>query len=510
MRDESGTRQLHLFETSHVVSDLKRLVLRGGAMKAASQGAKLAMRVAGLVVMARLVTPDDYGVFAMVATMTGLLTLLKDAGLSMATVQSKNISHSVISTLFWTNVATGLLLAGVTVALGPLVARFYGDPRVAAPVAAMGLGFLLAGCSTQHAALLQRQLRFQELESIGVASQLIGAGVMLAAAYFDAGYWAMVLNVIALRAANTLLVVLTTRWQPSRPSFAAGSSELLLFGRDLSGFNIMSYLQRNLDNILIGRYCSPLDLGYYVKAYGLLRLPIMQIQEPISSIVVPALSRLQDDPGRYRGYFLKAVKAVVFLGMPLVAFTSISAENLITVLLGSHWLGSVPIFQALIPAAFFGTADMITSWVFLSIGRTDLMLRLGTASFIVVAVAFLCGLPAGPIGVATAYSVAYSLLSLPSWAFALKRSPVSLPDLLAALWRPAVASIGAALVSIYIETVLPNASRAIGRVFLQAVLYCTTYTLWWVVLPGGRAYVESIASPLAEILRRSSNSPRAS
>ena len=91
-------------------------------------------------------------------------------------------------------------------------------------------------------------------------------------------------------------------------------------------------------------------------------MPIMQIQEPISSLVVPALSRLQDDPQRYRSYFLKATKAVVFVGMPLVAFTAIASREILLILLGERWLGSVPIFQALIPAAFVGTMDMITGW----------------------------------------------------------------------------------------------------------------------------------------------------
>lgn len=503
MSEASNSDPARIFETTHVVSDLKRLVLRGGIMKALSQGAKFVMRVAGLVVMARLVTPDDYGVFAMVATLTGLLSMLKDAGLSMATVQSRTITHEAVSTLFWINVATGLLLAAFCAALGPIVAAFYGDPRIAGPIALMGLTFLFSGLSTQHAALLQRQMRFKELESIGVAAQAIAAGVMLASAYFGAGYWAMVLNILALRAANTLLVTAATRWRPGRPGMGAGAEALLVFGRDLSGYNVVSYLQRNLDNILIGRFCSALDLGLYVKAYGLLRLPIMQIQEPISAVVVPALSRLHDDPIRYRGYFLKALKSVVFLGMPLVAFTSVAATSIISVLLGVRWLGAVPIFQALIPAAFLGTADMITGWVLLSLGRADLMLRLGTISFLIVAAAFICGLPFGPVGVAAAYSVAYTLLSLPSWAYALKRSPVSLRDVLGALWRPAGSSVGAALVVLGLMRVLPEARAPIQRLAIEAFLYCLVYALSWAFLPGGRAFVANIASPLKGMLRGS-------
>jgi len=499
MTDAPGNGPDRMFETAHVVSDLKRRVMQGGLLKILSQALKFGMRVAGLVVMARLVTPGDYGVFAMVATMTGLMSMLKDAGLSMATVQKKAITPAEISTLFWVNVAVGTALACVTAALAPALAWFYGDPRISAPVAMTGLSFILAGLSAQHTALLQRQLRFKTLESIGVASQLVGAAVMLVTAYLGAGYWSMVFNVIAIRAANAALTLALAGWRPDRPSLTDGASAMLRFGRDLSGYNIVSYLQRNLDNILIGRYCSALDLGLYVKAYGLLRLPIMQIQEPISALIIPALSRLQDDPKRYRGYFLKTTKAVVFVGMPLVAFTAIAAREIILLLLGRQWLGAIPIFQALIPAAFVGTTDMITGWVFLSCGRPDLMLRMGAVTFLFVAAAFACGLPAGPLGVATAYSVAYCLVRIPSIAFALKHSPVTMGDLLSAVWRPAATSISSALFVMWIMTLFAG-PRPILRFALEAALYCGAYTLCWTLIPGGRSFVSELARPFGDLL----------
>lgn len=501
MNRAPGEGSRRLFETAHVVADLKRLVLHGGLMKILSQAAKFALRVGVLAIMARLVTPGDYGVFAMVATFTGLLLMLKDAGLSMATVQSKTITHDAISTLFWVNVAVGVALACVAVALAPLLARFYGDPRITMPVAAIGLSFIFSGLSTQHAALLQRQMRFKALESIGVASQIAGAGVMLGSAYFGAGYWSLVLNVLVLRAANTGLVLAVSGWRPGWPSRESGSGAMLRFGRDLSGFKVISYLQRNLDNILIGRYWSALDLGLYVKAYGLLRLPIMQIQEPITSLVVPALSRLQDDPERYRSYFLKATKAVVFVGMPLVAFTAIASREILLLLLGERWLGAVPIFQAMIPAAFLGTMDMISGWAFLSRGRADLMLRLGTVSFLVVAVGFFFGLPYGPIGVAVAYSAAYGLLSFPSMAFALRRSPVSLRDVLYAVWRPAAVSIASALLVMLLKAAFLGPHAPIVLFAIQAALYGAAFALSWAVIPGGRKYIGDLASPMLEAAR---------
>lgn len=493
-----------LFETKHIVLDLRRLVLQGGLMKILSQASKFGMRVAGLVVMARLVTPGDYGVFAMVATLTGLLMLLRDAGLHSATVQKKTISHEDISALFWVNAAVGVSLACVTAVLAPVMARFYGDPRITAPVAMLGLSFIFSGFSTQHTALLSRQLRFQTLETIGVASQFAGGVAMLGSAYFGAGYWAMVLNVLTMRVVEAFLVLAASRWRPSRPRRAAGAGgvgAMLRFGRDMSGFNVVNYLYHNLDNILIGRYCSAVDLGLYVKAYGLLRLPIMQIQDPMSTVVVPALSRLQDDDVRYRSYFLKATTAVVIVSMPLVALTAISSREILLLLLGERWLGAVPIFQALIPAAFLGTTDMIAGWVFLSLGRTDLLLRLGTVKLLVVAAAFVCGLPGGPVGVAAAYSVAYCLLSLPTMAFALRHSPVSLGDVLRAVWRPFATSIASAFLVVRLMTLFPAPHAVIALLALKGALYVGLYGASWALIPGGLSAIRALAAPALETIR---------
>lgn len=493
-----------LFETKHVVSDLKHLVFEGGIMKILSQGFKFAFRVGALVIMARLVTPDDYGVYAMVATLTGLLTMVKDAGLTSATIQRKTITHEEISTLFWVNVAVGAALACLTVALAPVLAWFYGDPRIASPVAVTGLTFLLSGFATQHTALLRRQLRFKALEIIGVASQFAGGVVMLVSAWYGAGYWSMVFNLVALQTANTALVLAAASgWRPSRPSLSTeGSLSMLRFGRDLTGYNLIGYLQRNLDNILIGRYCSPLDLGLYVKAYGLLRVPIIQIQHPISEVVIPALSRLQDDPARYRGYFLKAVKGVVFVGMPLVAFTSIAAREMLLLLLGERWLGAVPIFQALVPAAFLGTMEMIAGWALLSSGRMNVMLRLGALQFVIVAAAFIAGLSGGPIGVAAAYSVAYCLMSVPIMGYALGGSPVTLKDVLLAVWRPATASIAAALLALVLKAHLAAERGPVQTFALEAALYCGAYALAWMLIPGGRAFVAVVAAPALDAAGR--------
>ena len=385
--------------------------------------------------MARLVSPDDYGLYLMATSFTLLLTMFDDIGLSRATVQRQKINHEQISTLFWVNAGVGVLLFLLAVAAAPVLGWFYGEPRLIPVTMAMGIPFVLSGLSVQHGALLQRQMRFMTLETIALIAQLAGAAVMYTSAWLGAAYWALVLNIIVMRLVGAVLTWGVSGWRPGLPRRGTGVRGMIVFGGHLSGSNFVNYFNRNLDNILIGLYWGPQVLGFYSKAYGLLKQPLSQIGMPTSSIIVPALSRLQDEPLRYRAYFIKAMRAVVFLTMPMVIFTCVEARELILILLGSRWLPVVPIFMALAPASLFGVSNVFSGWLYQSLGRVDRMFKSGTAMLGVMIVAFVAGLPWGGLGVAAAYSIAWGLLVLPMMAYAVRGTPLTLADMGAAVWR---------------------------------------------------------------------------
>jgi PST family polysaccharide transporter len=270
---------------------------------------------------------------------------------------------------------------------------------------------------------------------------------------------------------------------------------MLAFGGYLSGYNFVDYFHRSLDNILIGRYWGAQALGFYSKAYGLLMQPVIQIGAPITAIIVPALSRLQDDPARYRGYFLTAAKTAVFLGMPFVVFTYVDAREIILTLLGAPWLPVVPLFKTLAPAAFLGTMSMFGNWLYQSLGRTDRMFKSGTAVLGVMIVAFLCGLPWGGIGIAAAYSIAYSLVALPTVAYATRGTPVTLADIAAAVWRPFIISIACGGVTMGFKSAFRAPEVLAARCFIDGAFFCLAYAISWFFFPGGREFLRSISGP---------------
>jgi O-antigen/teichoic acid export membrane protein len=309
-----------LFDTRGLSADLKGRSVRGGAVTLLAQGSRLAIQTISMVVLARLLTPADYGLVGMVTAVTGFAALFSDLGLSMATVQKARIDHHEVSTLFWINVALGLLIALVVSGLAPALAWFYGEPRLTlVTVVSAGL-FLLGGLTVQHQALLRRQMRFGALAGIEILSLLLSVAVAIVAAVLHAGYWALVLMALAKAGGGVIGMWVACRWRPGRPTRRAGVGEMLRFGANLTGFHVLNYFARNLDNVLIGKVWGATALGFYSKAYGLLMLPLTQINTPISAAAIPALSRLCGEPARYRSYYLKCISLIALVTMPLAVF----------------------------------------------------------------------------------------------------------------------------------------------------------------------------------------------
>ncbi|MFQ5490160.1 MAG: lipopolysaccharide biosynthesis protein, partial [Phycisphaerae bacterium] len=393
-------------DTRHLQTDIRRRSVRGGAATLLAQFLKhFVIGLAATAILARLLSPEDFGLLAMVAAFTNFLARFQDLGLSMATVQRRDISHAQVSNLFWINLALGLLAAGLTAAFAPLVAWFYGQPELTTVTAALGAAFIFGGLTVQHRALLRRQMRFTALAGVQLTAAIGGALAGIASARMGAGYWALVVMQLVSAVLTALGVWIACGWRPGWPSRDTGVRSMLAFGGNLTAANLLNYLVRNLDNVLIGWRWGADALGLYANAYKLLLLPIRQFNTPLTNVAIPALSRLQDKPDQYRAFFKKGIQLLTTVGMPMVAFLAVDADNVILLVLGDKWGGAAPIFRLLAPAAFLGTFNVATGWVYVSTGQVDRQLRWVVFSSPVIILAFIVGLPFGPTGVAASLSL---------------------------------------------------------------------------------------------------------
>ncbi|SEJ45845.1 lipopolysaccharide biosynthesis protein [Frateuria terrea] len=499
MSDTDISAHHRLFETEHLQRDLRGRSVRGAAVTLSSQAARFVLQLAGMAVLARLLAPADFGVYGKTIALTGFITVLQSGGLSLATVQQVKINHGQVSTLFWLNGALGLAIGLVVAALSPAMAWFYRDPRVLWIGVGMAGVVLINSLGVQHRALLQRQMRFTQKAGGEVLALLAGFIAAVISAWMGAGYWAFVVQ----QYANALVTLATLygfcRWLPGLPRRGSGVRPMVKLGANQSGSTVLNFASRNVDNILIGRYVSDAALGFYTLAYRLLLLPIQQINAPFTAVMLPVLARLQDQPRRFARFYYSALGAIVFVGMPTVCFLFVDAKPLIKLALGDRWLPTVPLFQALGVAAFIGTFNIAAGWVYLALGYAERQLRWQLVSTGITLAAFYAGLPWGAFGIAVSFSATRVLLIVPGLLNAYRDTPVDLRSTARTLARPALASIGAAVVLWGIHPATAHWSAA-WVVIVDALLYAGLYLAAWLVDASGRAHLREFLT-MAEDLR---------
>ena len=397
---------LDIFNTDHLDADLKRRSVRGGVFTLGSQGATFVIATATSIILARLLTPADFGLVAMVTAVTGFGQAFADLGLSEATIQSKEISDSQVSTLFWMNVAIGTILMLITVALAPVLAYFYRQPRIEEITLLLSVTFLICAFRVQHDALLKRQMRFSALAKRDVISSLVSAPVAIVLAWKGAGYWALVAMPLTFNFVQMLLSWLLVRWVPGLPRRDGRVGSLISFGGNVAASYVVVTVNRSLDNVLVGWYWGAAPLGLYSRAYNLLMIPVRQLSAPAGSVAVPAFSRLQTDAERFARYFLRTMNLMVWVIAPVLAFLFVAANPVILLLLGKQWQAAAPVFQILAISAFAQLLLEAVIWIFISRGESKQLLKVLLKVSPCVVLGFLVGLPFGIKGVAFSGSLA--------------------------------------------------------------------------------------------------------
>jgi O-antigen/teichoic acid export membrane protein len=425
----ASASELH-FATGHLLANLRQRTISSGLVTFAAQGAKFFVNLAYIMVLARLLVPQSFGLVAMVTTVMGFLRIFQDAGLSTATVQRREITHAQVSNLFWVNVAAGGVITLLMAASAPAVAWFYREPRLVGITLVLSITFLLASLAVQHIALLNRQMRFRVVAVIDVVSMLAGYLIGIGMALWRYGYWALVGANVTQVAIKLVLTWSISRWRPGLPSRKTETWDLLSFGANITAGNLMYSLARGADSLLVGRFFGPAAVGLYSRASILLMRPLQQFMTPIHAVLIPALSRIQGEDDRYRRTFLQVFEAIALISFLFTGLFLALARPITLAVLGPKWEAAIVIFAGFTIAALSYPLTSASTWLFASQGRgKDWVLTSSIVSGVTLC-SFLVGLPFGPAGVAISYSVSCVLIELPFvYCIAGRRGPVSGKDL---------------------------------------------------------------------------------
>lgn len=395
--------------------NLGQRAARGAATTLAAQGLRIIVQSASLVLLSRLLSPEDFGLVASVTAFTGFADILRDFGLSSAAVQAKRLTGAQRSNLFWLNSATGVLAAGLVLACAVPIADLYHEPRTIDITRALALVFVVDGLANQFRAEVNRRLQFGRLAIADVGSQTAAGIVAITLAAIDPGTAALIAMPITQAVVELVILLFAARWRPGWPQRGAQMRPLLSFGISLFFVQLLTYGSRNADNVTVGKRFGASALGIYSRAFQLLELPLNQLSGPITSVALPVLSRLQDDYTRLLAFVRRGQNLLMQITLLALTVAAAQAPVLVPGVLGEQWRASVPIFQILAVGGVFQTSGYATYWLYLATGNSAANLHY---SLIIRPLTVLCivvGSVWGVTGVAWGFTV--SLVA--AWPFGL-------------------------------------------------------------------------------------------
>ncbi|MEY6432069.1 lipopolysaccharide biosynthesis protein [Thioalkalicoccus limnaeus] len=477
-------------------SDFGRKTVRSGAYALAGEGVDFFIRLASVVILARLLLPEHFGLIAMVTAVTMIAERFKDLGLTAAAIQSPTLSHEQASTLFWVNVGAGWLMAGCVAGLAYPLVLFYDDPRLFHITLAIALTFLWSGFASQHYALLRRAMKYREIAVIQVAASVLSVIVAVAMAMNGFGYWALVGREVARSIFLSVGAWIFLPWIPGGLCLRSGVGRMLKFGADITAFNFVFLVAQSIDQLLVGKVLGAHALGVYRQGYQLVLAPMNQLAYPVRVVMESALSRLQHDAEAYRHYYRYMLTVVAFVTFPLGLFMATYSKELVTVLLGPAWLEAIPVFRILAIAATLYPAGVTAGAVMVTCGLSRRLFWIGLASAVVLVALLVAGLPFGVVGIASAHLVATWVFLIPKLYWSFHGTPISVRLFLIAIARPAAAAVFMVIILVAWK-ITTGATPGLATLAAGLLVGVVSYAAAWFIIPGGRAELYEIYDRIA-------------
>lgn len=523
-------RQDRLFRTDAVRADLRGHSVRSGVISIGARVAQAVLLLGSVVVLARLLTPADFGIVAYVLPLALLTMAVTNGALQSAIIQRDEVDQAQVSALFRFSALANLGLCALLAAVAPLVARFYEEPRVAAVTVVWAAAVWLSSLTAVPEALFKRQMRFGVVMGAQVGALALGTAGAIAAAVAGLGYWALFIHVAIPPIVKGIVLWGRSGWRPARmltarsrdaaghagdlaradanDGTAVAIAAMRTYWYGLAGFRFVSWAGDQMDRVLVGFTGSTFALGLYDVARRWGWYPLTEVIISLNDVAVSSFSRVAGHAEAYRGYVRKGLLPALAMSLPAIALIWVAAEDVVLTLLGDQWLGAVPFLRLMCVAAFVGAPARLLPWLYLSRGETGRQLRWSVFQTAVTIAALVVGTRAGPIGVATAFTVVTCVLTWPAVVWATRGSPVRTGDIAHTVLRPAVAALLAAALLFVLQPLLPRELHTVVRLAAMGIAYAVAFVAAWLTLPGGVAATREAMEALRELDPRRGVRPR--
>ena len=447
-------------EAHEGTANMRGRVLRGLGWVAASQAGGQLARALAAIAIARLLTPDEYGLAALALIFSSLVLVFSDLALGAALVQRRTLTEADRCTAFWVTVASGALFTLIGVACAGPVAALYGQPDARPLLLALSATFVVSALGATQQSLMLREMDFRRVEVLPMIGILAGGAAGVAAAALGHGAWALISQQLVAVAVTTVLVWVRSPWRPGRTFSVASARDLGGFSAYMLGHRMLFYLQANGDRFLIGRFLGTAALGTYAVAYNTMLVPASRIGGPLQRVMSPAFSRLQDEPERIAAAWVRVARLMAVVTVPALAGLVVVAPDFVPLVLGAHWAAAVPVVQVLAWVGIVQALQGLTTDILMARGRARTIFRFSVVLTSAHLVAFAAGLHWGVVGVAVAYAVSTTLVEPGLTVLAARSlgvSPLRFVRGVAGVFQAALLMCGAVLA---VRLLLPDAAAA--------------------------------------------------
>lgn len=387
------------------MASLRKKVITGIGWTTLNRISQQGLKFIISVLLARLLTPEAFGLAGMIFVFTGFASQFSDAGFGAALVQRQEIKERHLSSVFWLQIGLGIVLTILVAGAAPLIAQFYGEPILRVLTMFIAIQFLLESMATVQTALFRRAMDFKKITIVRLCATIVSGGIAIGLALNDYGVWSLVWQSVLFTTADLVTLWVLSPWRPSFLFQWKAIRELLSYSTNLLGFNAINYWTRNSDDLLIGRYIGSSGLGIYNRAYETMMIPIYLIRGIMGEVMFPALSRLQDDPDHVRQVYLRATRSIGFISIPMMCGLMVIADSFVLGLFGPQWEDVIPVLQVLCLIGIKQPVSSTTGWIFKSQGRTDQMFYWNLVVSTATVLSFVIGIQWGVLGVAIAFTI---------------------------------------------------------------------------------------------------------
>ncbi|TQI71951.1 O-antigen/teichoic acid export membrane protein [Gramella sp. Hel_I_59] len=399
------------------MKDLKKKTLTGLGWSSAGNLVGQAMQFVVSIILARLLMPEDFGLMAMVLVFTSLAQVFMNFGFGSALIQDKNAAQEDFSTIFYLNVAIGIVLFIITFLISDLVAQFYETEIISKILRILSVTFIISSFGIIPNIILTKEIDFNKVVKVDITANFLSGLVAIILAYLDYGVYSLVAQSIMASLLRTTFIFFASRWTPSLVFEVASVKKYLNFSSNILFINIISKTLDEMDTILIGKFYPAASLGIFNRAKTLRKYPLQIIGGGINKVMYPSLAKIQDDDERLVKYYSALIHILSFLVIPVMFTLVIIAEPLILLILTEKWIEVVPIFQILCLVGFMISIGGINSNIFLTKGKSRFLLKFETVKRILFSLIILASLRFGLKGMATAIALATTLSFLANLHF---------------------------------------------------------------------------------------------